>query len=1406
MDKHLPGIMTDECVLVCDEKSKMIYVNAQLIKLLGCDKARLESQYKNLLDNFIIDEDKENFFRLLEDKGAWGVFHICSCDQVIKTVLLKSEPAESGAGYYKICVYDISDLCSNDSEEKQHFKALLETITGGVVLMELADSINVLYASKGMYSIADVPTTQQAHDLAELFSNIFPEDYEESLTKLKEIVGTHNSMESIYRINSAKGVEYRNLRAVQIPYDRSKNPVFLAIVFDVTEMYKTRAELEDTSKKMNALINNIPAGIAILDVGKYMLPTFINDELFNILGYAKDELTSYKRDIREFFYGDDMQGFLEEIKESVKDRHVVDRVFRLQKKDGSICWCHGRCTVIDVSERRFSVFAIFMDVTKQRDMEQEIKLNEERLKLAFTLTDADIWEYDVEKDEIYAINNNDNFDFNIDEDVIHNPQERFIESGFINEQFKQELQDLFNMIKQGKPKGQTTLRVKSKDNPNKLIRVSFVCIFDQDGKPYKAIGITEDVKDAVDDESKFAREQEIFESIRHMDEIIAAIKVNFTKNTVEQYKASDSNLEKDFKNRKTWEDALEIGKGFVAFDEDRDGLEKTFVKSSLERNYQKGVNIFCYTYRRKDKDGKIAWTSCQASMVADPVSHDVYMFVYIKDMGWTKSIELFMDKNSEMAGSCGTYSMETSKAMADILINKYEDTKHFYLVMLKPWENDDVFEHMQKQARENVMYQTGRILKLFLDDKCLIGRTKENEFIIFLAMESNEEWFQKRLQMAIKIIQMPYPYMGENEHVSFLMGVCSEKRPKPDFERMMEQARQALKAAGQKMKLELSVYDDKMPSYAGKGKNPFSSSNDDKNKSDIFLECASMLLNENDLKAGINTVLKEIRSYFDADKAYILEVNEDEQSGNVVYECADRCVEKYKDNPVYKDMDFLPPFEEAYKSKEPIIIHDIAFLNDAYEHEMLDARGINSLYVVPFLISGRVIGFVAVENVKANENDVNLLFVLSYLVVSEITKSRLEANEKFLKYRDSLTGAYNRKGFARWIRTFKGEAVSTLGIVSADINGLKHINEEYGNDYGDRLIQSIARKFTKHFGAESVFRFSGDEFLVVCIDYTYDSFMEKVKDIIAEMDEDTPGSVSCGYTWANKDIDIKKLISHAEELVLLAKRKYYQDNEQSSKHSSPEIMANLLRAINNGEYQMYLQPKAKMSTGEICGAEALVRMHHPKEGVIYPGKFIPLLEKHNLVRYIDLFIFEEVLKVLDRWKKEGRKLVTISLNFSRTTLLEADLLSNMKKIQKKYDVDKKYVEIEITETVGDIEIEVIRGICDEIVKQGYRLSLDDFGSKYSSLYVLTAMKFDMVKIDKTLVNEVIGNEDNRTLLKGIFSICKNLGMECIAEGVETQQQFDMLGQLGCTYAQGYLFNKPIEWREFEKKYILKVES
>lgn len=573
----------------------------------------------------------------------------------------------------------------------------------------------------------------------------------------------------------------------------------------------------------------------------------------------------------------------------------------------------------------------------------------------------------------------------------------------------------------------------------------------------------------------------------------------------------------------------------------------------------------------------------------------------------------------------------------------------------------------------------------------------------------------------------------------------------------------------------------------------------------VIVKCIKSLTSEKSLKGAVEKVLEAIGKFYDADRAYIIEADTELELLENTYEWCREGVMPSLEFAGNLDIEDLGIWMEAFYNNDPIMIEDVEEIKDSSPggYKFLKLQDIRSLYAVPFSVQDMLAGYIGVDNPRENLGDRSLMDSIEYFVINEITKRRMNEKLEYRSYHDALTGLPNRNSYVEYIDNLNQENIKSVGIAVLDINGLKVINQNYGHTYGDITIKSMVKILKDYFDENTIFRLSGDEFVIICENINRKDFILEVRRAKLGLENMEHNGVSIGYTWSEMDINIPVLVKHADELMYIEKQTYYKGSSATVKNHNPKELQSLLESLENNEYEMYLQPKANISTGEISGAEALVRYIEPSGKVVSPERFISILEKYRTIKYIDFFMYEQVLKALSEWREKGYKLIPISCNFSRITMLSEDLINDLISINNKYNIPRELVEIEITESVGEVERETIAEISLNIRKHGFAIALDDFGQKYTSMSMLTFMKFDVLKLDRSLVNNIVNSKDNHIVVRHVIEMCREMGVKCVAEGVENVHQLSILKQFKCDAAQGYLFSKPIPKGEFENKYLTK---
>lgn len=524
----------------------------------------------------------------------------------------------------------------------------------------------------------------------------------------------------------------------------------------------------------------------------------------------------------------------------------------------------------------------------------------------------------------------------------------------------------------------------------------------------------------------------------------------------------------------------------------------------------------------------------------------------------------------------------------------------------------------------------------------------------------------------------------------------------------------------------------------------------------------------------INGILSTVRDYYDSEYVYYIEKEQDDIE--TVYEWCAENVPWQRDRIKLLGSDQQPKW---------------------MRQEITDTTA--DSYSVFYQLTDDTTAVLAAVGVHRGGCDLALLRALVPYIPQAIALQKMQKQQEYLSYHDDLTGLLNRNSFVDYTGNVNTEELQSLGAVSVDINGLKNFNKEFGRAYGDEVVTRVGEVLGEYFHSGSVYRMTGDEYLVLSENTTYEEFTKQVDAAHTKLDNISLGLVSMGYAWEKLDIQIEKLVGSAENMMREEKRKYYKNLRKG--HHEPIIKQDLLNDLEEGNFIVCLVPKIDVRTGKISGAEAVVRYHHKDIGIVNPGRYLNLLEETRLSHYLDLYVFEEVCRTLHRWEVEDVPMIPVSVNFAGATLRQEGIAEKMLFLIEKYHVFCEYLEVEVSESGSDMNQEMLAETSSKIRKGNVRVILDHFGAKDSSFSILSLMEFDGLKLDKSLTSNIVANTRSQIVAKAVIDICRQLGAYVIASGVETQDQLNVLEELGCDYAQGTLYNKPITIETFEVRYL-----
>ncbi len=435
---------------------------------------------------------------------------------------------------------------------------------------------------------------------------------------------------------------------------------------------------------------------------------------------------------------------------------------------------------------------------------------------------------------------------------------------------------------------------------------------------------------------------------------------------------------------------------------------------------------------------------------------------------------------------------------------------------------------------------------------------------------------------------------------------------------------------------------------------------------------------------------------------------------------------------------------------------------------------------------------------------------------SEVLKKRLNnaikntINHKSTNENDILTGINNKEAFHHYLNNMlinNSDKIHAVAVL--DVEKFKVINDIYGSMVADSFLIGIAeelKKLTDKIGGICAHSYA-DQFLlaapITCEDIERE--LIRIENIINDNAEGIKISIKAGiYIVDDINMSVISMCTRAKYALNSIKRHYgkkiavYDDEIRNDILDRQKIVGDMKYALAEGQFKVYFQPKYDLMTEKIIGAEALVRWQHTELGLISPGKFIPIFEDNGFITELDVYVWEECCRFMHKRKQLGLSVVPVSINVSRVDIYNEDIVKILCNLVKKYDLEPELLHLEITESVYINDSGKINVVLNQVKEKGFIIEIDDFGSGYSSLSILSEIPMDIIKMDMKFFQSEKNTKVKQKIIYSVIKLAKWMNLFVIAEGVETKEQLDYLRKMKCHFAQGFYFAKPMPAEEFEQ--------
>ncbi|BEU25661.1 EAL domain-containing protein [Paraburkholderia sp. 22B1P] len=496
--------------------------------------------------------------------------------------------------------------------------------------------------------------------------------------------------------------------------------------------------------------------------------------------------------------------------------------------------------------------------------------------------------------------------------------------------------------------------------------------------------------------------------------------------------------------------------------------------------------------------------------------------------------------------------------------------------------------------------------------------------------------------------------------------------------------------------------------------------------------------------------------------------------------------------------------------------------NPAVRHwrEKAQAYGLRSSIAIPLTQDGAVFAalmigseerdaFAEQEQALLEEMAVDVAFGM-HVLRARAERDAAQRQLEFLAHHDALTGTPNRVMLRSYFDAAVESAKNThtsIAIVMLDLDNFKFVNESLGHDYGDRLLIEVTRKLERRVrDTGMICRYGGDEFVLllrpVCERSLLEGYIRKLIDAFSvpvkigdcSIDVTTSAGISL-YPSHGEELDV--LLRYADTALQRSKRSgknmfhFFDETMRSDESQLGRLRTQLRTAVRNNELVLHFQPKVNLADGRVSGAEALVRWQHPEKGLLGPGAFVPLAERTGTIVTIGDWVIDQSCQMMAKWRDMGLAVETISVNVSALQVRRGNLYASVAAAVRRWKIPPASLELELTESIVLDDAPVATGLLKDLRSLGVKLSIDDFGTGYSSLSYLKNLPVDRLKVDQQFVRDMVDDQNTLAIVKTIVQLGYNLNLAVTAEGVENEQQLDILRQLGCEEAQGFLIGRPM---------------
>ncbi len=1036
-------------------------------------------------------------------------------------------------------------------------------------------------------------------------------------------------------------------------------------------------------------------------------------------------------------------------------------------------------------------------IVKARKFEQ-LRIREEEYRIAVRQSDKYVVRYDIESRAILQ-GDGPTLLFGT-EPLIPDMPEAAIRGGMVAPESVDDFTAFFADMQAGKALGTTTAHLRNHDGSYSWYRADFTMVYTDDRKPLHAVISCSDITEQRERELAYQRWKQSYAEMPVCG--MNYYEYNLTRDAFAG-EAGKMLPPLPPEAKRTLGVMVDHLADNYVLPADEQRFRAFFQRDRLLGAFSHGIYSDTLEFRRMGADAQPLWTLATVQLIADPYSSDVQTFLLLTDRDEQKRDELRVRARSNTDPLTGLLNRRAFEEQFMELLDQSGPEDMHALIMIDVDGFKRVNDTYGHHFGDRVLVDIAGSLRAMMRGDDLVGRIGGDEYVVCLKNVRESTGFLER--RSAFICQALSRQFGTDAAITGSVGLSLYPRDGHCFDELYQKADRALYYAKHHGKNRYVLYheglsggDTTAPSAPGWLPTPEGDGPEDTHEPERTL----LIVDDVEMNRAL---LGEIFK----DDFHLLFAENGQQCLDILLRSETPISAVLLDliMPGLSGLTVLERIQnDAFMATIPVIVTSAA---DEMDYGLkaieLGATDFVSKPIDPRLVRLRV------QNAVHKRETEELRAQNRYLLVQKSDESRHQDELRYMAEHDPLTNINNKATFYRKAKAMIDAAPDRQFVMIAfDIERFRLINDIFGHEEGDRLLHYIAQRMQAFYAGRGVFSRTDSDNFALCLPYERDALHRRFVENEAELREyDLPFDIVLVYGLYIID-DRTLPVSIMHDRAEMAKRTvkgnyvqryaYYDDKLRQALLSELEIVNNMNSALQQGQFEVYLQPKCLLETGEIVGAEALVRWNHPTRGVLSPGAFVPIFERNGFIMKLDAWVWEQVCRLLRKWmdQNEGQPLIPVSMNVSRVNIYNPALVGTLTGLSDRYGVPRRMLELEITESAYAEDPKQLSGLVSELRTRGFPVQMDDFGSAYSSLNMLKEVSVDLLKLDMRFL---FGNDqDGRggTILSSVVRMARYLQLPIVAEGVETAEQARFLHSVGLAVGQGFYFHKPMPVEAFER--------